>query len=150
MTQRNYHIGQITSVILIAFIILGCQNAAEDRFDASKIINVEPQNLYTFGSVYGDTLSFDTPFSGEYIDFQSYQEEGKYFWVCLKPEDFRLDFYSLDKKSAIKSIEFEFEGPNGVKGNIDGFYYHNADSIFLLSIEANHIYLMNKQAKRVD
>lgn len=115
-----------------------------------KLVDLPPKEVYAFGAPEGDTLRFEPPFYGEYLDFQSFHEAGEHYWAGLRPEEFRLDVFSLDSKQAVRAIEFESEGPNGVKGYIDGFFYHNRDSIFLLSIDANQVYLMNDQARLVD
>jgi hypothetical protein len=141
------------TLVLLAlgqFTFLSCDYTSEERFEVTKVINLPIVDSISFGSIAGDTLRFEPPLSGEYISHQTYTNDQKSLWLGLKPEYYRLDVYSLVDKKAIGTIQFESEGPNGVKGSIDGFYYHNADSIFLLSIDANRIYLFNHEAKIVD
>ena len=134
----------------IALIFSGCDGGNEERLDSGKVVYKPAIDSLTFMPVKGDTLRFSAPFRGSYGTAQSYVDDGQTYWVGLIPSEYRLEFFSLDSKTPTQSIDFESEGSNGVKGYIDGFFYHNADSIFLLSIEANHIYLMNDKAEKVD
>lgn len=129
---------------------LSCNNTAEERFEIGKVINLPTVDSISFSSITGDTLRFEPPLYGEYLSHQTVNDQKQSLWIGLKSEDYRLDIYSLDNKRAITTIQFESEGPNGIKGSMDGFYYHNADSIFLLSVDANRVYLMNEKAKVVD
>ncbi|MFT7150129.1 MAG: hypothetical protein ACI82Q_001994 [Nonlabens sp.] len=140
----------IIFVIITTRILTSCGEANESRFESELLVQREALDSLTFSSIVGDTLRFAPPFTGVYGDFQSFSLNDSSFWVGLKSADLQLDFYSLDQKVALKSIAFEAEGPNGVEGSIDGFFYHNPDTIFLLSIDANRIYLMNDKAKRID
>jgi len=136
--------------MVMVLTILSCDSINQNRFDSEKLINKPPLDRFSFAPMKGDTLRFALPLSGVYTTFQSYAQGEESYWICLVFEDFRLDFYSLDQKKAIRSVQFESEGPNGIEGNVDGFYYHNADTIFMLSSDANRIYLMNDQGVRMD
>ena len=124
----------------VSLCLISCSNSnSEGRFDLNKLVKLPQKEIYSFSTPVGETLRFQPPFYGEYIDFQSFKEDGQHYWAGLKPEEFRLEIFSLDTKEAVRSIQFESEGPNGVKGYIDGFLYHNRDSISLLSIDANEV-----------
>ena len=70
--------------------------------------------------------------------------------IGINTRDHALDVINLTTKVSEKQIQFAVNGPDGIKGMIDGFYYHNADSIFILSIDENAIHLFNDRAIKIN
>ncbi|MFT4734969.1 MAG: hypothetical protein ACI9DJ_003429 [Algoriphagus sp.] len=148
--MRSYFYKSLLVALPILLTFLSCDSTTEVRFANEKIVNLPFVDSIGFASITGDTLRFDPPLSGEYLSHQTYNDQKQHLWIGLKSEYYRLDIYSLDEKRALGSIQFDSEGPDGIKGGIDGFYFHNSDTIFLLSNEANRVYLMNERSKIVD
>lgn len=137
-------------IITPLYLMLSCDYSRELRFPEDVWVKEPPVSKLAIGSISVDTISFEPPITGDHLSFQVVHEQNHVHLIGLVAEEDRLDFYSLDRKTYTKSIQFETDGPNGVKGMIDGFYYHNADSIFLLSSDANMVFLMNKQAQKIN
>ncbi|WP_268122345.1 DUF4221 family protein [Roseivirga pacifica] len=94
-----------------------------------------------------DTIYLDLGFTDAYTDYQVVETDSSSLLIGINPKDFALDILDLKRKSSSKKIIFQHEGPDGILGNIDGFYYHNSDSIFILSIDSNTVYLMNENSE---
>lgn len=151
--SSNLNILKLSKAIFYLSIVLittCCDSSSNHRFDPEKLISKPVIDSLGFGLMKSDSLDQGVLMSQGYLTFQSYQQEGAPYWVGLSASDFRLDIYSLIEKKAIRSVQFEAEGPNGITGNIDGFFYHNSDTIFILSSDANRIYLMNELGLRID
>ena len=127
-----------------------CESISESRFDTEKLINRPAIDSLGFKAMIGDTSSQGALLTRGYSIYQAYQQVDSSYWIGLSDDDYRLDFYSLNQKKAIRSVQFQEEGPNGITGDIDGFFYHNPDTIFVLSSDVNGIYLMNEQGEKID
>lgn len=60
----------------------------------------------------------------------------------------RIYLYNLNTKELIKFISFEQDGPEGI-GQMEGFYIHTLDSIFVPSTNMQALFLLNQQGKVV-
>lgn len=135
---------------LIFIIFLGCSQSNQERLPAEKLISSEVSVKYNLESLYADTLSLSLGFTDGYMDFQTIEKDGEEIFIGLNEPEFSLDFISLSKKASLYKISLEDSGPNQISGNLDGFFYHNNDSIFILSIDANSIYLIDSTAEVKD
>jgi hypothetical protein len=61
----------------------------------------------------------------------------------------KIHFYTNSIGQHYKTLEFPFDGPNGV-GKIQSFFYKNPDSIFIFPYQRAEIFIVNEQIQLVD
>ena len=141
---------QLSLLSLSILLIASCSNQDGSRFDPSLIQSVQLSNELSLQYYSSDTLSIDNSFIGDYLDYQTIERNDTNFLVGINARDHALDIINLTTKTSENQIYFQSEGPDGIEGAIDGFFYHNKDTIFILSIDENSIHLMNDRAQKID
>lgn len=76
-------------------------------------------------------LTLDDSTSNEFYRVQYVHEFGNDFLFVLNSLTKSLDVYDLRSGNLNKRIYYPVDGPNGISSIVQGFYYHNDDSIFL-------------------
>jgi len=141
----------LTAVTICLFLfVIGCGNKGSKRFDTALIINPTPIDSLKLDFVSSDTLLMEDFVLGAYADYQVVEDSRSSTLIGINVRDHALDFIDLSNKKSIGHVKFQPEGPDGISGNIDGFFYHNADSIFILSSDENRIYIMNDKGAKID
>ena len=131
-------------------LIISCTNQNQSRIDAGWIRTITPLDSLTLDFVSADTLNLRDFVLGDYADYQIVEKDDTTFLIGINSRDHALDVINLTTKVSEKQIQFALNGPDGIKGMIDGFFYHNADSIFILSIDENAIHLFNNRARKIN
>lgn len=139
------------TIALISFLfLLGCSTEKESFLDSSLVTYPVDKDSLELVFTGADTIHLEDFVLGSYTDFRAIQQEGEHFLAGIHSSQHALDLLNLSTLSSEGQIAFEREGPNGILGSIDGFFYHNVDSIFVLSIDENTIHLMNMDGKKID
>ena len=141
---------RVLLVLCFTTFLLSCENDGSSRYDTGKLKVYDSVDSLSLSDPEIDTLTIGHGMLPAYMDYQvvSYNETN--LFIGLNSEYYSLDVIDLDQGTTVGKLTFEQQVPNGIKGNIDGFYYHNADSIFLLTIDENSIYLMGSDLKVKD
>lgn len=83
-------------------------------------------------------------------DCLHYKEiDGENLFLILNSHDNSICIFNYEDKNQIKKITYEQKGNHGV-GKIQGFYYHNHDSIFVYSYWGGFLYLTNSFGEVLD
>jgi hypothetical protein len=136
------------AILAVTFLLsAGCKEAYDSRLPKEKEVFGNKLNTWKLSGPFADTIHLDLGFIDAYADYQTITTDSTDLLIGINSNDFSLDILDLQKKTSLQKLELNDDGPNGVLGNINGFYYHNKDSIFILSIEANTIYLINQEAE---
>jgi hypothetical protein len=67
------------------------------------------------------------------------------FYGDVKSRD-KIFVFNMDEKAWADTLIYEKEGPNGI-GNMNGFFVHSKDSIYVVNSFAGNIHLMNGSQK---
>lgn len=91
-----------------------------------------------------DSLSIDISphYTGMYELIHVNEISGNLCLVGFSKATNSVEFLNLDSSKVINKVIFPSEGPNGVR-KINGLYYHNKDSVFLLT--DYQIFIINDQ-----
>jgi hypothetical protein len=73
-----------------------------------------------------------------YQTLHAFQEQNKNFLFAYNNRKHSLDYFDLDNFEVVKSLNLDYEGPNGVN-QVSSIFYHNKDSIFLFERGALHV-----------
>ena len=133
---------------LLVFIV-GCKNNGGIKND-STIVSYMPIDSLTLKLTSLDTFQIKDFLIGDYTDYQVISDSEKDILIGINARDHGLDFIDLTNKVSQKQIKFQSYGPDGILGQIDGFYYHNPDTIFVLTIDENRIYVMTEGGEKID
>lgn len=134
----------------MSYLFLGCDSNNGSRFDLLLTLSSASNDSLTLHFDSSDTIRIDNSFIGDYLDYQTIEKNDTHFLVGINSRDHALDVINLTTKQSETQIFFQSEGPDGIEGAIDGFFYHNKDTIFILSIDENSIHLMNDRAQKID
>jgi hypothetical protein len=86
-------------------------------------------------------FELDTSDDANSRSVQLYSNNNKFFLIYHHTSTNKIVVYDLASKRIVSNIRFDKEGSNGVGEGITSMYFHNFDSIFLLSSLAQKIYL---------
>lgn len=124
-----------TFIVFLMFFLLGC-NQDKDLQSVNNPLEIKIIEQDTF---YSNTLSITYPFT---INF--YQDQNFEYLIGADNYTNKIEIINLKYK---EGIIVDFNSENYLKETVmlDDFYFHNKDSIFLLSVENNRVYLMDSQ-----
>jgi hypothetical protein len=148
--MNNLNKSNIFLLCLMSYLFLGCDSNNGSRFDPLLSRSPALNDSLTLIFDSSDTIRIDNSFIGDYLDYQTIEKKDTNFLVGINSRDHALDVINLTTKQSETQIFFQSEGPDGIEGAIDGFFYHNKDTIFILSIDENSIHLMNDRAQKID
>lgn len=120
-------------IIISGIVCLSCNS------DQKKNSNLELK-------VSGEFLTLPVDVNTSNISDGLYYFADKNLLFSLNWLENGIKIYDLNQKSLIKSLKFDFEGPNGVL-DIMGFYVHNLDSIFLFNQLESQITVIDSSGK---
>jgi hypothetical protein len=128
----------IATILLLLFAIVGdsCSSKSEKIKDFDSL------------SV---TRSIEIDVSNKQYEHQAYQVIGvnqQPFLYGLDISNKTIDVFDLENGEYYHQIDFSAEKLNILE--IDQFYVHNQDSIFLYSIPFNSLYLINSESQLID
>lgn len=96
-------------------------------------------------------LSLDDSTSLDFFFIHTYSDSSKNFFLSLNPITNSVDKYSLESCELVKRISVPIDGPEGINGILQGFTYHNSDSIFLyIKGKVNGGIIINDEGKFID
>ncbi len=90
-------------------------------------------------------LDLETSFYAENIQYIDDEQ----LLITLPLSSNTLNVYDLSEvdHKLVRKIKLQTEGPDSVKGEVGGFYYHNKDSIFVLSKFTFEVFQVNDEGK---
>jgi len=83
-------------------------------------------------------------------NLQFFQIEKKRYLAIGYGKATKINVYDFDKQSLIKTFQFEKEGPDGVGGEIRGFFIENLDKVYVNGYWKRKIFLLNGNSKVID
>ncbi len=128
-------------LFILVLITAGCKNQTKQSDIAYK--QPEKQDATPINHTFSKTLKVkdelkipldsETTFYCENIQY--YINEDEKFLITMPLSSNTIIVYDLSdpKNKQVNKLKIPDEGPNSVGGEISGFYYHNKDSIFILS-----------------
>ncbi|MGY6744441.1 MAG: DUF4221 family protein [Cecembia sp.] len=127
--------------ILLCISVWACSEkeaySGEKTFDGS------------FTNVGQLTLEIDSLSDFNFTEFQVVNEEGEEKLLVMNRVNFSFDFYDLETGQMVKRIEIVRDERFPIRP-LYGFFYHNADSIFLFhQMQLNGISLLNGKGEVV-
>ncbi|OEK06371.1 DUF4221 family protein [Roseivirga misakiensis] len=121
--------------------LLVCSCGKNDRQEIVKASSQEGELVFKVDTVkvdIGDQISYT------YFRFDTYEEEGRFYFVKYQGSQHALLFYDLEKRRLSKTIALEKAGPNGI-GTLQNFHVHNLDSIFVF--DAGNMKVLSEDAE---
>lgn len=116
-------------LLLVFSVFYSCTQ--DIRYSSNDTCELTLQKFVSF-PIGGDV----NPISNRAVSFTDDQQE---FLAYVNPQNHLLIF-SLDSNRLVREVHFDRDGPNEVL-NVVGLYFHNADSIYILSGVPNLIIL---------
>lgn len=111
---------------MLFVLLIGCSEHKDNqRFQASK--DQDGVLVYEMDTL---KIPIDSQTSYSYFRFNTYDDGDEFFLVIYQRKAHRLNFYSLSERKLSKVVALERGGPNGI-GDIQNFYIHTLDSIFI-------------------
>ena len=89
-------------------------------------------------------INIDDQSSYTYHRFNTFEQNGRYYFVKYQGSSHSFLFYDIDKKRLTQTIKMEKGGPHGIS-NLQNFYIHNLDSIFVFGV--GNMKIMNEDAE---
>jgi len=130
--------------IFIISVLVSCSSSEESSINQTY----QFEDIYTFEMVGETKFPLDSVTSGS-SDYKVYLDLKKQrIFAFDNPSKNRIYVYNYDRQKLIKFIEFQREGPEGI-GQMEGFYIHTLDSIFIPSTQNQALYLVNQNSKIV-
>ncbi|GAB2617717.1 DUF4221 family protein [Belliella aquatica] len=127
-------------ILFLLFTIISCQN---DKPNSYLVYDD-----YLKGQV---SLSLDDSTSLDFFFINTYSDSAKNFFLSLNPITNSVDKYSLESGELVKRIDVPIDGPEGITGILQGFTYHNSDSIFLfIKGKVSGGIIINDEGKFID
>jgi hypothetical protein len=128
---------------VFAFLLLqfGCSSPTVESVNQLRTDGKDSIKL-----VAKDTLSLglDSVTTTFFAYIQYHQPSNSLFLLNRKAQ--QIYQFSLENRREVGKVTYQKEGPDGI-GAIEGFYYHNSDSIFTYDRRYNRVSLINKFGK---
>ncbi|MGY6521063.1 MAG: DUF4221 family protein [Mongoliitalea sp.] len=133
---------KVFKLVFIALIAVACSKGAQDAVEpigdggSDKILNYELSEAFSLA--LEETSTFTT-------SLQVIEEDGQELLVFadFKNRD-RIFLFDISTGDMIDRIKFELDGPNGI-GSMNGFYYLNRDSIFIVNSFLYKVFQVNSK-----
>lgn len=126
-------------VFLNLIFLLSCQQRDSNVNLVTPIIEATPS--YTT-----DSIAFPTPRVVHVLPFRIYSLPSKQLSsdviVGYDRQTHNIDWYDTDKMEYRMTTQLEKTGPNGIT-EVASLYYHTPDSLFLLELNPNRLWLMD-------
>ena len=123
--------------VYITIIILYISCSSKKEVTVNKFI--EYDNIYTIEKESSISFPLDSTTSSS--SFVQFFEDAHIPYLALLNKNLNTIYlYSYDGKNVVKKINFPLNGPNST-GKVEGFYFHNLDSIFIHGRGAMRIFL---------
>jgi hypothetical protein len=137
------------SIIILLTCIYSCNSKFDYKKERGFVIRSLNDSL-TLMVQQIRNISIDSVSTDAYAIYQPVtNNEGENQFIAFNQQTHSLDVFNIVNKDKTGHIKFEYKGPNGIP-EIDDFYFHNNDSIFILSIAMNTVFLCNSKGKVCD
>lgn len=126
-------------VILFVLLFNYCNTKQETSINETFVFpNKYGLNFNKSFSLLLDSLTYTGSSCFQYIDFYNKKQI-----VYNNPKTNALYFHNIENGKLLKKVPFVREGSEGI-ANIDGFYIHTPDSIFIPSTLSQAMFLVNE------
>ena len=130
----------------MAIIAMSCSRGSQDAIQSTSDDGADKILKYELSEEFALTLEETSTFT---TSLQVIEEDGQELLVFadFKNRD-RIFLFDIATGDMIERIKFELEGPNGI-GSMNGFYYLNRDSIFIVNSFLYKVYQVDSTGEIV-
>jgi|LakMenE18May11ns_1017448.scaffolds.fasta_scaffold9944627_2 hypothetical protein len=129
----------IAAVMFVSF--LGCS----ERVNETKSIPI--LDSLDLAIVKEVKFHIDTSTNSSISSITTYPRVNPKYFIIYHTFQSSASIFDLQTRKLLKKISFPIEGPNGVGEGIRGMYFHNFDSIFLIAILEQRIFMVDSAAR---
>ena len=130
-----------TSVIILFFFFSSCS----ERVNETK--NIDTLDSVDLVIIKETEFQIDTTTNSSVSSITVYPRTNPRYLIIYHTFQSSASIFDLQTRKLIKKISFPIEGPNGVGEGVRGMHFHNFDSIFLIALLEQRMYLVDSAAK---
>jgi|GEM_PF-4228008 len=134
----DHHI-KVFVFFAIIVLIISCNGGGN-----SQVYKDLDQNGELFYRMDTLKIKIDDKTSYTYHRFNTFKDQDDFYLVRYQGSTHSLLFFDLDKEKLTKTIKMDRGGPNAI-GDVQNFYIHNLDSIFIFDL--GNLKIMNDEAE---
>ncbi|HRK53792.1 MAG TPA: DUF4221 family protein [Cyclobacteriaceae bacterium] len=135
------------NLIIIAIVILGCTLPKDISDKANLAKDTVVKDSLTLQLVDERKYFLDSTSNSITSSVQVFPIDSPAFMIFHHTYSSNIAIYDMQTGSQVSEITLKKEGPDGVGNGIRGMYFHNFDSIFLLSLMEQRLYLIDSAGK---